>query len=57
MENVIDLSKFKEIRDLKEFTNHLYSKLLEVTQENARLIEKINHLEQLLKNCPVPTIG
>jgi len=52
MDNVIDLSEYRELKELRRFTTNLYVKLLKTEDEKKDLIEKINHLENILKNLP-----
>lgn len=51
MDNVIDFTKFKDMKDLKQFTNALYHQVVKLQTENEDLKNKIKHLEELLLNC------
>lgn len=57
MTDVIDLTLKIKQRDLEQLSEHILQKAIELSAENKRLLERLEHLEELLKNVDVVDIG
>jgi regulator of replication initiation timing len=57
MDNIIGFERFVNILELKAFSKSLFEMNTALQLENERLKEQVKHLESLLKNSDIPTIG
>lgn len=55
--NLVSFNSFVLKKDLETFTQALYKQTIALQLENEKLLNKIAHLEELLKNVDVPIIG
>lgn len=56
-DNLFSLKAHVAKKDLEAFSQALMEQTIVLQIENQRLKEKLDHLEELLKNAPIPTIG
>jgi hypothetical protein len=54
--NILDLEQLKNEKDIKEFADKACKMLLQAKSHIEDLEEKVKHLEELLKNAPVPRL-
>lgn len=56
MDNILSIKTYVAKKDLEAFSQALMEQTIALQIENQRLKEKLEHLEELLKNSPIPII-